>query len=107
MSVQLWPGARAYAERSGDQVADRRCGCRDCGGSLGGPQRHPDGWSHCWRCRCAYRLREEIPGHRVVGFRPNPAHCRTVAGELATWASAHAALVASITWRRWKVYGLS
>ncbi len=107
MTVQLRPGARVYAERSWDRVAGGRCGCWACGGSLSDPERHPHGWSHCWRCGCAYRLREERPVQRVVDFRPNAAHCRTAAGELATWTSAHAALVGSITWRRWKIHGLS
>ncbi len=103
MTRQQRPGERAYADWSWIQVAAGRCGCWACGGSLSDAERDPDGWAYCWRCACAYRLREEEGGQLVVAVWPRPDHCATEAAELAAWISAHVALVGGITWRRWKV----
>jgi hypothetical protein len=39
-----------------DQIAQLRCACPNCSGSLTEASRSPSGWGFCRVCRCAWKL---------------------------------------------------
>ena len=46
-------------------LAEGRCACAGCPGTLTDATRSPGGWSFCRRCRCAWKV-SEIDGRQYA-----------------------------------------